>query len=128
MSGIGRYTYVTDKGSRFELLMDDDGVLDTVRGTPATGALTENLTIKLSKNSKQAGISPRYILFARDIGIENPLTIGLKDTGKKYRLVPCLTKTAWDEVVTDASNANRTTFTQNLAVYKAVRKVAEKIK
>lgn len=126
--GIGRYTYVTNKGSRFELTMDDASVLDGIRGTPATGALTENLTIKLSKTKKQAGIIPRHIIFARDIGVENPLTTGLKDTGKMYKSVPCLTKAAWDAVITDASSADRTSFVQNLATYKATRKVEESIK
>lgn len=128
MTKLASYTYVTNKGSRFALKMDDAAVLDTVRGAPAAGALTENLTIKLSKNNKQIGIQPRYILFARNIGIENPLTIGLTDTGKRYRSVPSLTEAAWNAVDTDASSADRTTFIQNGATYYAVRKVDEVIK
>lgn len=128
MTKLASFTYVTNKGSRFVVKMDDASVLEGIRGTAATGALTENLTVKLSKNKNAAGIQPRHILFARTIGVENPLTIGLTDTGKRYRTVVCMTQDAWDDVDTDAASTTRTTFIQNGATYYAVRKVNEVIK
>ena len=123
-----RFTYTTDAGNFFNLVMDKDTVLDTVRGTGSTSALTENMTIKLSKNNKEVGITPRYTIFAREIGTNTSSTTCLIDTGKKYKFVPSLTEAAWDAVVTDASANNQTTFTQNGATYKAVRKVRETVK
>lgn len=131
-SGVSEYKYQTDKGSIFKCRMDNDAVLDNIRGTAPTGTTTENMTVKISKNNKEAGISPRYVIFARQIGTTggggDGGTACILNTGKRYKNVICLTPTAFDAVVTGAiGGAGVTTFTQNGANYYAASKHGEDV-
>lgn len=58
-SGIGKYKYETDKGNIFYCVCDDSPALDSIRGTEPTGNITESITFKESKSSKEFGLKPR---------------------------------------------------------------------
>lgn len=131
-SGVSEYKYTTNEGSIFKCRMDNDAVLDNIRGTPATGATTENMTVRISKNNKEAGISPRYVIFAREVGTTGGGGGGgscVLTTGKRYKNVICLTKAAFDAVVTGAiGGAGVTNFQQNGQTYYAASKHGEAVR
>lgn len=59
-SGTIRERYQTDAGNIFYARTDDDPGLSEVRGEPPTGSITENITFKVSKKSKEVGCVPRH--------------------------------------------------------------------
>lgn len=61
-SGTQRYKYKSDKGNIFYARTDDSPALASVRGAAPTGAATENITFKFSKNSKEVGVKPRHVI------------------------------------------------------------------
>lgn len=128
MAKTAEYNYQTDNGHLFKVRMDSDAVLDTIRGLPPAGVLTENMLCRISKNDNEAGISPRHVLFGRIIGTEDPATIGLTDTGVRYKKVPLLTPAAIANIVTGKlGDPNVTNFVQNGATYYALRVKSEDI-
>lgn len=130
-SGVSEYKYETDEGSIFKCRMDNDTVLDGIRGTAPTGATTENMTVRISKNNKEAGIAPRYVIFAREVGGGGGGDAGscVLNTGKRYKNVICLTKAAFDNVVTGAiGGTGVTNFTQNGQQYYAASKHGEVVR
>lgn len=58
-SGTAKYKYQTDKGNIFYCVSDDSPALDAIRGVEPNGNVTENMTIKTSKHSKEFGFKPR---------------------------------------------------------------------
>lgn len=68
MAGIQRLKYATDKGSVFNVLLDEADGIDTLIGAQPTGDYTENMTVRVSKNRKEVGIKPRFVLLTRTIG------------------------------------------------------------
>jgi len=60
-SGTQRYRYETDKGYIFNARTDDAASLASCRGTEPTGAITEDITFEVSKNSKAVGCKPRHV-------------------------------------------------------------------
>lgn len=124
-----RYSYTTDGGSIFKCRMDSDTVLDTVRGTSAVGVASEEMHVRISKNKREAGISPRYVTYARAIGTESATTSCLIDTGKKYKNVMVLDVGTYNGIVTgDIGEAGVTSFTQNGATYYAATKHDEVVR
>lgn len=60
-SGTQKYRYETDKGNIFNARTDDAAALASCRGTEPTGAITEDITFEVSKNSKAVGCKPRHV-------------------------------------------------------------------
>ena len=128
MPKTAMYRYETDNGNCFKIRADADAVLDAVRGASSPLALTENMTVKMSKNDNEVGISPRYALFGRSIGTESPATIGLTDTATRYKKVAVFTTDSFALIVTGKiGDASVTNFTQNGATYYALNLVDEDI-
>lgn len=121
MAGLQRVKYQTDAGSIFNVILDDASGVDTFIGTIPSGAYTENMTVRVSKNNKEVGIQPRMILLARTVGTENSTTNCLVDYATRYKRIPIPTKTRWD-AITDNS-----THTLGGVQYKVKKKLAEKI-
>ena len=122
------YKYQTKAGSIFKVRMDNDAVLDTIRGIPPTTAYTENMTVRVSKNSKEAGIQPRYTLFGRVVGTASASVGCLIDTGVRYKYVVSLTETAFNAIVTGPPNGSGvTSFTQNGKTFWALDQSPEDI-
>ena len=129
MPATASYSYNTDTGNTFKVRCDSDTALDTIRGTPPTTQLTENMHVKISKNNNEVGISPRYCLFGRSVGNTAAGTTCLVDTGVRYKKVPILTGAAFYAIVTGKiSGAGVTNFTQNGATYYALKLVDEEVK
>ena len=129
MPATADYNYQTDEGNLFKVRMDSDSVLDAIRGASPTGELTENMHVKVQRNNREVGISPRHVLFGRSVGTESGATTCLIDTGTRYKRVPILTITAFDGIVTGPiGGAGVTNFQQNGATYYALRQVAEEVR
>jgi hypothetical protein len=60
-SGTQRYRYQTDKGNIFNARTDDSPDLANIRGAEPAGAVTEDITFEVSKNSKAVGCKPRHV-------------------------------------------------------------------
>lgn len=130
--GTSVFTYTTDAGNFFKVRMNDDDVLADVRGESASGALTENMTLKISKNQREVGGQPRYCKFAREIKASTDDSGGgttscLSDTAYKYMDVVSLTTTAWDAVDTGTVGGDSpgTTFTYQGKEWYCVTKTEE---
>ena len=52
-SGTNKYKYQTDKGNIFYARTDDSPQLTNIRGEEPTGAVTESMTFKVSRASKE---------------------------------------------------------------------------
>ena len=63
-SGTGKYRYKTDKGNLFYARTDDSPDLASIRGAEPSGNVTENITFKVSKSSKEVGFKPRQAILA----------------------------------------------------------------
>lgn len=61
-SGTVRKKYETDAGNFFYARTDDDPALATITGAEPTGSVTENITFKVSKKSKEVGCTPRHCI------------------------------------------------------------------
>lgn len=60
-SGTNKYKYQTDKGNIFYARTDDSPQLTNIRGEEPTGAVTESMTFKVSRASKETGCTPRHV-------------------------------------------------------------------
>lgn len=121
-----RFNYQTDNGSIFYVRDDSDDVLQAIRGAIPTGTVTENITLRKTKNTKQAGLRPRYALFARQVGTAGTNANGLATFGKRYKKVVLLTQAAANAIVVgNIDGAGVTSFTQRGAIYWAQRVVGE---
>ena len=121
-----KFKYQTDANFVYNVRDDGDSVLDAIRGAAVTAALTENITLKKTRHSKQVGLRPRMVLFARLIGATTTTTGGLTNAAKAYKKVVIPTKTAWSAVVTGAiGGAGVTNFTQKGATYYATALIDE---
>ena len=117
MAAIAEYKYATDKGSVFKLRMDADTELGTsIRGAAPTGALTENMTLRISANSRVFGIQPRFALLGRQIGgnpngSDDPGESSgcLVDNATRYKKVPVLTETHFNTLVSGSPEDIATT-------------------
>lgn len=124
-----RIKYETDKGSIFFVECDADTSIDSVLGTIPTGAETENLTCKVSKNNNQVGISPRHVVFARLVGTDDTNSSGLYQGGRQYKYVPIPTVNAFGNVNTGRlGDSGATQITHRGETYTAVDKNDESIK
>lgn len=133
--GTSAYTYTTDAGNLFKVRMNDDTALDDVRGTPATAALTENMTLKISKNIREVGGQPRFSTFAREISGGSDTGGGgatscLSDTAFRYMDVVSLTSEAWDAINTGSVGGTNpgTTFTYQSKEWYCVTKTEERMR
>lgn len=121
MAGIKRYKYQTDNGSIFNVLLDDSSGAATFVGSEPTGSYTENMTVRVSKNNKEVGISPRTVLLTRTINSGAADANCLIQVGERYKRIPIPTKTRWDAI---ALNSDVTIGGQT---YKVTKKLGEKI-
>jgi hypothetical protein len=60
-SGTAKYPYETDNGNFFFARTDDSPQLTSIRGALPTGSITESMTFKVSKTSKEVGCQPRHV-------------------------------------------------------------------
>ena len=84
--------YETDGGSIFNVRFEFTDETDDISGTPPTGALTENVQLRVTKNRKEVGIRPRVAQLYRTVGTEGTVTNCLVQAGKMYKYVPILTR------------------------------------
>lgn len=137
MPAIAEYKYATDKGSVFKLRMDADTELArAIRGQPPAGALTENMTLRISANSRVFGIQPRYALLGRQIGgnangSDDPgETSGcLVDSATRYKKVPVLTEEQFATLISGApEDAATTKVTVDGIQYWVAKLIPEEVK
>ena len=121
MAGIQRLKYATDKGSVFNVLLDEADGIDTLIGTQPTGDYTENMTVRVSKNRKEVGIKPRFVLLTRTIGDPDTITNCLIQGADRYKRVPIPTLTRWNAI------ALQSNFTIGGTAYTVQKKIAEEI-
>ena len=119
MPGLQRVKYQTNNDSIFNVILDDNSGIDALIGTIPTGSYTENMTIKVSKNTKQVGIRPRMVLLTRTIGENAQEQNCLVQTGERYKRVPIPTKTRWDAI------ADKATFVIGGTTYTVQKKINE---
>ena len=90
-SGTAKYKYETDNGNFFYARTDNSPALAYIRGTVPTGAITESITFKVSRTSKELGYTPRHVTLYLDVPntsvdcLINPKTV-IKITTFLYRL------------------------------------------
>ena len=121
MAGIQRLKYATDKGSVFNVLLDEADGIDTLIGAQPTGDYTENMTVRVSKNRKEVGIKPRFVLLTRTIGDPDTITNCLIQGADRYKRVPIPTLTRWNAIALQSS------FTIGGTAYIVQKKIAEEI-
>mgnify|MGYP001627657442 CR=1 FL=1 len=63
--GLATFKYKTNKGSIFRVKFDDNTLWQTATGAEPTEALTETLTLKISRNNTEVGGTPRLAIFHR---------------------------------------------------------------
>lgn len=116
-----RLKYQTDNGSIFYTIQEDDTGIAAIAGAPPTGEATEEMTVRISKNTRQVGIRPRYALLARKVGTDGEGANGLVQYGFHYRKVAILTDTQADTLEPE------TTYTIAGVAYTLKRVVKEDI-
>lgn len=121
MAGIQRLKYATDKGSVFNVLLDEAEGIDTLIGSQPTGDYTENMTVRVSKNRKEVGIKPRVVLLTRTIGNPDTITNCLVQGADRYKRVPIPTLERWDTIELQSD------FTIGGTAYTVQKKIAEEI-
>ena len=83
-SGTDKYKYQTDKGNIFYARTDDSAELSGVRGAQPTGAVTESITFKISRSSKELGCTPRHaILYLKTATTSDGCLVNPKTVTKK---------------------------------------------
>ncbi len=83
--------YQTDKGNIFNCRMDSFDAVQTVAGDEPAGAVTENLTILVSKSDREFGIRPRLAIYGRPLGQDNVPGDRYVRAGTAYKRVAILT-------------------------------------
>lgn len=121
MAGIQRVKYQTDEDNVFNVLLDEATGIDTLIGTLPTGAYTENMTIRVTKNNKEVGIRPRMVLLARTINANAADANCLVQTAQRYKRVPIPTQTRWDAITLNSA------FTIGGQSYIVAKKINEKV-
>ena len=121
MAGIQRLKYATDKGSVFNVLLDEADGIDTLIGAQPTGDYTENMTVRVSKNRKEVGIKPRFVLLTRTMGDPDTITNCLIQGADRYKRVPIPTLARWNAI------ALQSNFTIGGTGYAVPKKIAEEI-
>lgn len=124
MADFEFHKYATNAGNVFKIKCDDDNAVLEVCGDEPTAALTENMTVKISKGKRAFGIQPRYALYKRPIGTQNTEGSRYVTIGQAYRRIPVFTQARWDEL--DSSTAPDVTVGEVTFTY--VDKVAESVK
>lgn len=81
-----RTKYEANSGEVYSIILTPEYAAKA--GTAPTGAVTNDIKIKVSKGSKEFGLSPRKVILARTIGTA-------PDTFVKYSSLPVLTPTAF---------------------------------
>ena len=117
MAGTQRIKYATDSGSVFYVIVDEATGIDEVIGDPPAGAATEAMTIRVTRNTKEVGIRPRYVLLGRTIGTAGESNC-LVQTGMRYKKVAIPTRARLDAIEV---GTNADTFTIGGQLYTALR-------
>jgi hypothetical protein len=120
MPQILRKKYSTDNGSVFFTLLDGRAGAQEVAGDEPAGTMTENMTVRFTKNNKEVGIRPRHALLARSIGTQDEDSC-LVTTAERYKRVIVLTKARLDEIELEEE------FTIGEATYKVKKLIDEEI-
>lgn len=121
MAGVARYKYETNNGSIFNVIVDDSSGASTFIGSEPSGAYTENMTVRVSKNNKEVGISPRAILLEREINTGAADQNCLIQVASRYKRIPILTETRWDTI------ALNSTVTIGGQAYTVKKKLQERV-
>jgi hypothetical protein len=84
-SGTAKYPYKTDAGNIFFARTDDSPALAAIRGTiQGSFSITESITFKVSKTSKEVGCQPRHVtLYLKTADSTNGCLINPKNVVKK---------------------------------------------
>jgi hypothetical protein len=122
MPVVGRRKYQTDAGNIFYVLVDERPAVTGISGASPAGALTEEMTLRVTANSKAFGLHPRYALFARTIGSQDEPSNNLSysTAASAYKRIPLLTPAAGNALSED------TTITLDGVVFGWVRNVRER--
>lgn len=138
MPRISEYKYETDKGNVFKLRTDADEELSAqIRGSIPSSPLTENMTLRISANSRVFGIQPRFALLARQIGggaaaidaDPEDNTGCLSNSAYRYKKVPVLTKAKFDTLVSGSpDDAATTKVTVDSINYHVAKLISEEVK
>lgn len=98
MADFEPHKYQTDAGNVFKIRCDDDNAVLEVCGDEPTAALTENMTVKISRNKNAFGVRPRYALYKRPLGAANTEGARYVTAGQAYKKIPVFTTARWDEL------------------------------
>lgn len=63
---------------------------ESAAGTPPSGDVDNDIRVKITKTNREYGLRPRYVVVARTVGTA-------PNQFKRYRKIPMLTQTAWDD-------------------------------
>ena len=124
MADFEFHKYQTNAGNVFKIKCDDDNAVLEVSGDEPTAALTENMSVKISKGKRAFGIQPRYALYKRPIGSANTEGARFVTAGQAYKKIPVFTLDRWDEL--DSSTAPDVTV--DTVTFTYVDKVAESVR
>lgn len=124
MAGFTKKKYQADSGNIYYVRLDSRNDVLAVAGAEPGGAVTEDMTLVVSRSSRSFGLHPRYAVFSRPLGgglgqgtntEEDPLTndeLGYVTEGKAYKYVPILTEAAATALTTNTTiNLSGVTFT-----------------
>lgn len=99
-SGTNKYRYETDAGNIFFARTDDSPALSNIRGAEPTGSITESITFKVSRTSKELGCTPRHVkLYLKSTDTSDGCLINPKSVTKNVVILkPSHTVNAGSEV------------------------------
>ena len=92
MSRNEKLKYETNRGSVFLAIVEAADGADEIYGVQSGKEVTENLTVRVSKNRRQAGVKPRVAVLSRPVGNRLADTNGLVDGALVYKHLAVLTQ------------------------------------
>lgn len=120
------FKYTTNGGSTYNARDDADPAIDTIRGTYPTAPVTEPITLRKTRHSKEVGLRPRMVLFARLIGTDGTTNTGLTTSAKAYKKVIIPTAARWAAIVTGSIGGTGVdNFVHKGATYYATKLIDE---
>lgn len=128
MATFSNQNYQTDRGSVFLTKIEDLAGVDAVTGEEPAGTLTEDMTCRIGRTSRESGIRPRFVTLKRGIGAAvtdpDPEIPGraLVNSGASYRRVAVLTQAHYN-TINKGDN-----FTIEGTVYEVSGKTGEDVK
>lgn len=107
MATFSNRNYETDEGNIFITRVEDLAGIDAVTGDPPVGERDEEMTVRIGRTEREAGIRPRFVTLKRAIGAQttdpDPEIPGraLVNSGSVYRRVAVLTSAHFDTISKD---------------------------